>query len=39
MELFQTILECKEENVNSIIEIAIKQADTNAKKVEKLGFL
>lgn len=39
MDLFQKILECNEEEVDSIIEQAIKDADSNADKVEKLGFL
>ena len=39
MNLFQRILECSEEDVDSIIETAINEADTNAEKVEKLGFL
>ena len=39
MDLFQRILECNEEEVDSIIETAIKDADSNAEKVDKLGFL
>lgn len=39
MDLFQKILECKEEDVDSIIETAINEANVNAEKVEKLGFL
>lgn len=39
MDLFQKLIECKEEEVDSIIEIAINEANTNAEKVEKLGFL
>lgn len=39
MDLFQEILECKEEDVDSIIETAINEANANAEKVEKLGFL
>ena len=39
MDLFQKILECKEEDVDSIIETAINEANANAAKVEKLGFL
>lgn len=39
MNLFQKILECKEEDVDSIIETAINEANANAEKVEKLGFL
>lgn len=39
MDLFQKILECNEEEVDSIIEKAISDANTNAEKIEKLGFL
>ena len=39
MDLFQKILECKEEDVDSIIETAINEANANAEKVEILGFL
>ena len=39
MDLFQKILDCKEEDVDSIIETAINEANANAEKVEKLGFL
>lgn len=39
MDLFQRILECEEEEVDSIIETAIIEADINAEKVERLGFL
>ena len=39
MDLFQKILECKEDDVDSIIETAINEANANAEKVEKLGFL
>ena len=39
MDLFQKILECKEEDVDSIIGTAINEANANAEKVEKLGFL
>lgn len=39
MDLFQKILEYKEEDVDSIIETAINEANANAEKVEKLGFL
>lgn len=39
MDLFQKILECKEKDVDSIIETAINEANANAEKVEKLGFL
>ncbi len=39
MDLLQKIMECKEEDVDSIIETAINEANSNAAKVEKLGFL
>ena len=39
MDLFQKILECSDEEVDSIIETAINNANASAKKVEKLGFL
>ena len=39
MELFQKILECKEEEVDSIIKAAINESDINAEKIEKLGFI
>ena len=39
MELFQKILDCKEEEVDPIIEKAINEANTNAEKIERLGFL
>lgn len=39
MDVFQKILKCKEEEVDSIIEAAINDANINAEKVEKLGFL
>lgn len=39
MDLFQKILECNEEEIDSIIELAIKEADSIAEKVDKLGFL
>ena len=39
MDLFQKILECKEEDVDSIIETAINEANANAEIVEILGFL
>lgn len=39
MDLFQKILECKEEDIDSIIETAINEANANAEKVKKLGFL
>ena len=39
MDVFQKILECKEEEIDTIIEAAISDANINAEKVEKLGFL
>ena len=39
MDVFQKILECKEEEIDSIIEATINDANINAEKVEKLGFL
>lgn len=39
MDLFQRILECKEEEVDSIIATAIEESNRNAEKVGKLGFL
>lgn len=39
MSLLQEILECEEENVDSVISEAIELANKNAKTVEKLGFL
>ena len=39
MDVFQKILECKEEEIDTIIEAAINDANINAEKVEKLGFL
>ena len=39
MDVFQKILDCKEEEVDSIIEGAINDANLNAEKVKKLGFL
>lgn len=38
MELFQQILECKEEEVDELIESVINKINKNAEKVEKLGF-
>lgn len=38
MDLFQKILQCSDEEVDSIIETAINNANAKAKKVEKLGF-
>ena len=39
MDLLQKILECSEEEVDSIIDSVIVDANKNATKVEKLGFL
>lgn len=39
MNVFHKILECKEEEVDSIIEAAINDANIHANKVERLGFL
>ena len=39
MDLLQRIIECKDEEVDSIIEQAIKEANENAEKVDRLGFL
>ena len=39
MELVKKILECNEEEIDSIIKQAIEEADANSEKVEKLGFL
>ena len=39
MNLFQKILNCKEEEIDSLIEQAIKDSDSNAEKVDSLGFL
>ena len=39
MDLFTRIIECKEEEVDSIIEEAIKYADFNAEKIGQLGFI
>lgn len=38
MDLFQKILQCSDEEVDSIIETAINNANAKSKKVEKLGF-
>lgn len=38
MNLFQRIIECEKEEVDSIIEEAIKEVDKNAEPIEKLGF-
>lgn len=37
-DLLQKILECKEEEVNSVIKTAIDAADANAIKIEYLGY-
>ena len=39
MDLLQEILECKDIEIDLIIDKAIKEANANATKVEKLGFL
>lgn len=39
MDLFQRILECKDEEVDLIIETAINEANINSEKIDKLGFL
>ena len=39
MDLFQRLLTCSEEELDSIIEEAIKEANANALQVKKLGFL
>ncbi|MBR1936991.1 MAG: hypothetical protein IJ842_04775 [Bacilli bacterium] len=39
MDLLKKILECEEKDVDMYIEQAILEANTNAEKVEKLGFL
>lgn len=39
MELLQRILECNEEDIDTIMQQAIEEADFNSEKVEKLGFL
>lgn len=39
MDLLQRILECNEEDVDTIIQQAIEEANLNSDKVEKLGFL
>lgn len=39
MDLLQKILECSEEEVDVIMQQAIKEADSNSDKVEILGFL
>ena len=38
MNLLQRILECGEEELDSIIETAINEANKNAQPIEKLGF-
>lgn len=39
MDLLQKILDCSEEDIDTIVQQAIKEADSNSNKVEKLGFL
>jgi len=39
MGLLQRILECEEEDVDSIVEAAINEADKNAVQIKRLGFL
>ena len=39
MDLLQRILECNEEDIDTIIQQAIEEADSNSDKIEKLGFL
>ena len=39
MSLFQMILECSDDEVQSLIDEAIRVADINSEKVDKLGFL
>ncbi len=39
MDLLQKILTCNEDEVDSIIEAAINEANKNATQVEKLGFV
>ena len=39
MDLLQRILNCKDEEVDEIIDVAIQQANANSEKVERLGFL
>lgn len=39
MDLLKKILECKEEDIDTIMKQAIEEADSNGNKVEKLGFL
>ena len=39
MDLLQKILECNEEEIDSIIEQHIKESNDSAEKVDKLGFL
>ena len=38
MDLLQRILNCKDEEVDEIIDVAIQQANANSEKVERLGF-
>ncbi|MBQ6992598.1 MAG: hypothetical protein IJN50_06830 [Clostridia bacterium] len=39
MDLLQKILDCSEEDIDTIVEQAIEEADSNSDKIEKLGFL
>lgn len=39
MDLLQRILECNEEDIDTIIQQAIEEEDSNSDKIEKLGFL
>lgn len=39
MDLLQKILNCNEEDIDTIMQQAIEEADSNSEKVEKLGFL
>ena len=39
MDLLQKILDCSEEDIDTIVQQAIEEADSNSNKVEKLGYL
>lgn len=39
MEIFKKIIECSDEEVDTIIEEAIRESNEKANKVDKLGFL
>lgn len=39
MDLLQKVLECSEEEVNSIIELEINNKNKNAQNIEQLGFI